>query len=82
MPQDHWWLKILKAKHDRKDIKLLVAKKTTYTEVNTPSTSNIQNFLFRTIVYQRVTSDLNITRRTKNAKNVGPTPVTIILEQK
>ena len=33
--------KTLKAKHDRKGIKLLVAKKTTYTEVNTPSTSHI-----------------------------------------
>ena len=28
IPQSHWQRKILKAKHDRKDIKLLAAKKT------------------------------------------------------
>ena len=31
----------IESKHDRKDIKLLAAKKTTCTEVNTPSTNNI-----------------------------------------
>ena len=65
----HWWPKILKAKDDRKDIKLLAPKKTTY-------------FLFGSIVYNRVTSDPKIISRTKNAMNMEPTPVTIILEQK
>ena len=37
----HWQPKILKAKRDRKNIKLLVAEKTTYIEVNTPSTNQI-----------------------------------------
>ena len=33
--------KTLKAKHDKKGIKVLAAKKTTDTEVNTPSTNHI-----------------------------------------
>ena len=41
IPQAPWRPKILKVKHDRKDIKLLTAKKTTYIEVNTPSTNHI-----------------------------------------
>ena len=72
----------LKVKHERKDIELLAAKKTTCIEVNTPSTSHIYNFLFGTIVYQWATSDPKIISRTENAKNMGPTPITIILEQK
>ena len=31
----------LKAKHDRKDIKLLATERTTYIEVNTPCTNHI-----------------------------------------
>ena len=76
IPQGHWWPKKLKAKHNREDIKLFATEKTTYIEVNTLSTSNIQNFLLRTIVYQRVTSDPKIIWRTKNAKNIVPMPVT------
>ena len=55
IPQAHWLPKILKAKRDRKDIKLLAAKKTTYVEVNTHF-NQIQK-IFLTFVYQRVTSD-------------------------
>ena len=33
-------------------------------------------------VYQWVTGDPKIISRTENAKNIGPTPITIILEQK
>ena len=73
---------MLKVEHDRKDIKLLAAKKTTCIEVNTPSTNHIYNFLFGTIVYRWVTSDPKIISRTKNAKNMGPTPITITLEHK
>ena len=43
--------KMLKAKYDRKDIKLLAAKKTTCIEVNTPSTNedakNAKNTMLR-----------------------------------
>ena len=35
--QGWWWQKILKAKHDRKGIKVLAAKKTSYVKVNTLS---------------------------------------------
>ena len=63
-------------------MKLLAAKKTTYIEVNTPSINHIYNFLFGTIVYQCVTSDSKIISRTENAKNMGPTTIIIILEQK
>ena len=73
---------MLKVKLDRNDIKLLAAKKTTYTEVNTPSTNDIYGFLFGNIVYQWVTSEPKIISRTENAKNMGPKPITIILEQK
>ena len=42
----------------------------------------ILNFIFRNILYQRVASDPKIVSRTENAKNMGPTAVTIVLEQK
>ena len=73
---------MLKVEHNRKDIKLLAAKKTTYIEVNTPSTNHVYNFLFGTIAYRWVTSDPKIISRTKNAKNIGPTPIAITLEHK
>ena len=57
----HWWPKILKVKHNRKDIKLLAAKKTTYIEVNTPSTNHIYNFFFGTIGW--VTSRSPVTQK-------------------
>ena len=72
----------MREKHDRKDIELLAAKKITYIEVNKPSTSHIYNFLFGAVVYKWVTSDPKIILRTENAKNMGPTPITIILGQK
>ena len=80
IPQGHCWPKILKAKHDRKDIKLLAAKKTTYIEKYTLYQSYLK--LSRTIVYKRVTSDPKIISRTENTKKIGPTLVTIFLEQK
>ena len=72
----------LKVKHEGKDIKLSAAKKTTYIEVNTSSTNHIYNFLFGTIAYQWVTSGPKVISGTENAKNMGPTPITIILKQK
>ena len=77
----------MKAKHERKDylkkkekkkIKLLAAKTTTYIEVNAPSTNHIQIFLFGAIVYSRANSNV----KDENAKNIGWTLVKIILEQK
>ena len=45
IPQAHWLPKILKAKRDRKHIKLLAAKKATYVEVNTHFNQIQKNFL-------------------------------------
>ena len=60
----------------------MAAKKTTYTEVNTPSTYQIQNSFFWTFVSYKVTSHPKIISRTENAQKVGPTPFMISLDQK
>ena len=65
-----WWLKILKAKHDRKDVKLLGTKKSIYVKVNTPSVNQVWNPFFWTLVYQSVTSDPKIISRMENVKNI------------
>ena len=43
-----WVTKILKAKRDRKDTKLLAAEKTTYIEVIAPSTNDFKILSFET----------------------------------
>ena len=45
MPQSHWLPKIQKVKHDKKDIKLIAAKKITLKQIH-PQPIKSKNFFF------------------------------------
>ena len=75
--QGYWWVKILKANTTEK-IKLLAAKKTTYTEVNTPCTNQIYNSFERLSTRGSLVSQILF--QEQNAMSIRLKSVMIILD--
>ena len=59
----------------------MAAKKTTYIEVNTPSNNHIKIFSLKPSSTRGSPVTQKLPQEKKNTNNMGPTPLTIILEQ-